>query len=180
MALLKVLYHKLRGRDQLLQFYANINHSVSEECLKLHGKIFTSREKVPDPDCTYNVLRFPVDELDRYREKSDRMANLAREELRRRRLWREAKEALRAGRKEEGVELFREAGDIDLYLAELEEFMEEEGKDLSEGVREKLKKVFLRAYREKFAKDKYERQPELMRRQREEAGKRRIRELFSD
>lgn len=175
------LFHWILGRRELLQFYANITHSTQEECLEYHGKIYKSEEEVPSEelDCTFHLLEFPVWELSDYREKERRMKKKAQDELERRGLFRGAKNALSESREDEAKRLFEESGEIDIFLAELEDFYEDFGEDLSEDIREDLKEIFVHAYKEKFAKERYERLPSLMRIEREEEGVERIKEMFS-
>lgn len=166
----------------MCQFYANVNYSTPENCLKLHGDIFVSRDQVnaDELECTYHFLNFSVWELSDFREKRLRMKELAESELERRQIFGKAREALLQGDMETALSLFEEAGEIDVFIPELEELSRdiESHIDIEEKDLEGLRKVLTKAYREKFAKKRYERQPERMRTQREKAGVKKIEKLF--
>lgn len=179
---LRSLYHRLRGRRELVQFYTNVTFSTPTRCLKLHGNIYTSPREVETGklDCDHHFLEFPVGELADYREKGHKMEELAEKELQRREVFSSGIKKLEEGSPEEAAEYFQRAVEIDLFVPELEELADQFGDGLDKESRQKLGKIFVKAYKEKFAKPRYERQPDRMRLEREEAGVRRIKELFLD
>jgi len=178
---LRMAGHLVLGRTHLWQYYTNITWRTCEECLARHGRIAPRPDSFPDPQdgCEHKLLRFPVWELAPYREKARLMRKLAQEELWRRKTFREAA-GLLATRPDEAVRLFDWAGAVDVYVPELERFVEEQQELLAQRpeLRARLREVFLRRWSEKFAKPRYERLPERMRLARERWGERRIKELF--
>lgn len=176
------IYHRILGRKKLFQFYANITHTTSEECLKYHGRIYKDKEKVPREklDCLFHLLEFSVWKLPDYKEKGRRMKEKAEREIERRELFQEALVALSDSREEEAKELFKESTDLDIFINEIESFYDDYESEISDGLSEDLKEIFVHAYQEKFAQRRYERLPELMRIEREKEGVKRIKELFSE
>lgn len=176
---LKELYHRLRGRKELYQIYCNITYSTPERCLEYHGDIVTKEERVPSVSgCNFEVLDFPVSELADYTEKKDRMKELVEREIRRRDIFREAKEELEDGNYEEALTKFEQSVKLDVFLPELEDLAAEHGEEVPPEVSGRLKKLFVLWYKEKFGQRRYERLPERMREDRKDAGVERIRELF--
>jgi len=176
---LRELYHRLRGRKELYQLYANITYSTPESCLEYHGDIVLAREEVPPVSgCSFEVLSFPVGELAYYKEKRERMKELVDRELERREVFRQGKKRLEEGDYEEAIDRFEYSVKIDEFIPELEELGAEYGEEIPPEVSRKLKKVFVLGYKEKFGQKRYERQPEKMREDRKEAGVKKIRQLF--
>lgn len=176
---LRILGHLLRGRTKLYQCYTNVNWRTCPECLSWHGRIVASPQGFPACDsCAHEVLAFSVWQLPAFRAKARAMAFRAKEELRRRELFRKGVELLpRDG--QEALTLFDQAGAVDVYLPELEDLAREEALlSSSPELRRALGEVFLRRWKAKFAKERYERQPELARTEQEQYGVRRIQELF--
>lgn len=171
----------LLGRRRFFQYYTNVTPDTCPECLALHGKIAPDPSVFPERDdgCPREILSFPVWELPRYREKERRMREAAEAELRRRELFTKASELLESS-PEEALRLFCEAGEIEVYISELERLAQEKSGFLEGNpeFRHRLGEVFLSAWKSKFARPRYEVWPERMRTEREEWGKRRIRELF--
>ena len=178
---IKSLYHFMMGRRKLYQFYANITFSTPRECLKIHGDIFRSEEEVQKKglNCDFELLEFDVFKLGDYQEKAWKMKDLAEKEINRRDLLQEGIDALREGERGQALEKIEESVKIDIFIPEIEELVDEFSNKLDENLKNELKEIFVKQYNEKFAKRRYERQPELMRIQREEAGVKRIKELFS-
>ena len=164
------------------QFYTNVSRRSCPECLALHGLIRPKPERFPERDdgCERAVLAIPRRQLKAFRQKGRDMQVAAQAELRRRDLFRKASDSLPSD-PETALGLFRKAATIDLYVPDLEELAEAH-RELFErdpGLRERLRKMFAKAYSDKFGWRRYERLPELMRLAREKAGIERIRELFS-
>lgn len=176
---LRELYHRLRGRRELYQVYTNITYSTPERCLEHHGEIVTKKEEVPSlSGCDFEILNFPVGELANYKEKKARMEELAEKELERRELFRRGEKRLEEGNYDDAIPLFERSVKLDVFLSELEEIGSKRGASLPQEVSERLKKVFVLGYKEKFGQKRYERLPEKMREDRKEAGVKKIRELF--
>jgi len=176
---LRELYHRLRGRKELYQLYANITYSTPEACLEYHGDIILTREEVPSVSgCSLEVLSFPVAELAYYKEKRERMKELVDRELERREVFRQGKKKLAEGDYEGAIDRFEYSVKLDEFIPELEELAVEYGEEIPPEVSRKLKKVFVLGYKEKFGQKRYERQPEKMREDRKEAGVKKIRQLF--
>ena len=108
------------------------------------------------------------------------MKEKAEREIERRELFQEALVALSDSREEEAKELFKESTDLDIFINEIESFYDDYESEISDGLSEDLKEIFVHAYQEKFAQRRYERLPELMRIEREKEGVKRIKELFSE
>ncbi len=162
------------------QYYTNVTYSTPAECLALHGRIASAPSEFPhDDDCPRRILSFPRGELSYYREQARKMRAIAQAELRRRKLFREAEEALEED-PEMALELFTQASQIETYVPELELLLEKRGNFLSRTpeLRRQLGEIFYRAYSDKFGRQRYERFPERMRLAREQAGLSRIKELF--
>ncbi len=103
----------------------------------------------------------------------------ARNELKRRELF-EQGISLLGKDDEQAISLLADSTQYDLYIPEVERLVEKKGNLLlnSPSVRERLLKIFVQAYSDKFGWRRYERLPELMRIAREEEGIRRLRELL--
>lgn len=179
--------YRIRGRTSLLHYYATIHAKTCEQCLNHHGRIYEEPEPGATPPlhagCRCELLEFPVKELETYRERGARMKETARQELERRQLFREARDAW-ALRDEDGrskaLALFERAASIDVYLQEIEAFCQECEKALRaspESTRE-LRNLFLNAYRHKHDRERYVHMPERMRAERREHGLVTIRRLF--
>lgn len=177
---LKELYHRLRGRRELYQVYTNITYSTPERCLEHHGEIVTKKEKVPSlSGCDFEILDFPVGELANFKEKKARMEELAEREIERRELFRRGEKRLEEGNYDEAISLFERSVKLDVFLPEVEGIGSEHGTSPPPEVIEKLRKVFVLGYKEKFGQKRYERLPEKMREDRKEAGVKKIGELFN-
>lgn len=176
---LKELYHRLRGRKELYQVYANITYSTPQQCLEHHGEIVTKKGEVPSlSECDFEILNFPVGELANFEEKKARMEELAERELERRELLRRAEKRLEEENYDDAISLLERSVKLDVFLPEVEEIGSEFGSSLPPEISEKLKKVFVLGYKEKFGQKRYERLPEKMREDRKEAGVKKISELF--
>lgn len=176
---LKELYHRFRGREEFYQLYANITYSTPEPCLEYHGEIYSEKEEIPSiSDCDIEVLSFPVEELANFREKKERMKELAERELERREIFRQGKKKLEEGEYDEAVSRFERSVKLDVFLPELEELASEYASSVPTEISEKLEDLFVLGYKEKFGQKRYERLPERMREDRKEAGVEEIRELF--
>ncbi len=177
----RLFLYWLLGRRRFFQYYTNVTPDTCPDCLALHGKIAPDPSAFPERDdnCPREIISFPVWELPWYREKERRMREVAEAELRRRELFRKASELLESS-PDEALRLFSEAGEIEIYLSELERLAREKSGFLqgNPGFRRKLGEVFLSAWKSKFAKPRYEVWPERMRTEREKWGKKRIQELF--
>ena len=178
---LVLLFYWLSGKRRFWQYYTNISPNTCPECLALHGRIVPDPADLPlrDDGCPREFLPFPVWELPEYREKERRMRDLAQAELERRGLFARAVAALERS-PEEALELFDRAGEIEVYLSEVERVAEEKAGFLAAHpeIRRRLGEVFLRRWEGKFAKPRYEVWPERMRVEREKWGRKRIEELF--
>ncbi|MGY4706357.1 hypothetical protein ACVNPS_01200 [Candidatus Bipolaricaulota sp. J31] len=176
-----LLLYWLSGRRRYWQYYTNIAPDTCPECLALHGRIARDPADFPAraDSCPREFLPFPVWKLPQYREKERRMRALARAELERRELFARAVTALERS-PEEALELFDRAGEIEIYLSEVERVATEKAGFLAAHpeIRRRLGEVFLRRWKGKFAKPRYEAWPERMRVEREKWGRKRIEELF--
>jgi len=114
-----------------------------------------------------------------YRQQAKRMKVRAQGELKRRELFENAMNLL-LNQTESALEHFALAASIDLYIPDIECLVERHGDLLREhpGIREQLRTQLLKAYSDKFGWRRYERLPEVMRLQREQAGMERINELL--
>ena len=164
------------------QFYANVNYRACPECLALHGKIASKESAFPPcPEgCQYTIVSFPHKELSYHKEQQRQMRIAAQNELKRRELFNRGI-ALLGEDNEEAVALLTESAHYDLYIPEVERLVAEKGEVLRENpsIRERLLKVFVQAYSDKFGWRRYERLAELMRIAREEHGIKRLRELLA-
>jgi len=168
-------------RRRRYQYYTNVNYLTCEECLAWHGVTRRDPRRFPEPDdgCARAIVPIPRKERKAYREKGKRMQAVARAEIERRRLFESGLELL-SSRREEAIEAFRAATTIDVYLPDLERLVEHHRALLAResGLRQTLCGLFAKAYSDKFGWRRYERLPEIMRLQREQAGIERIHELF--
>lgn len=176
---LRTLYHRLLGRRKLYQVYTNLTYSTPDRCMEHHGKIVTSEDKVPSvPECNFEVLSFPVGELDTYREKQRRMEDKASRELNRRELFEEGKDKIESEDYQEALTRFEESVKLDIFIPEIGEFCQEYESQLPSDTAKELEDLFILYYKEKFGQKRYERLPEKMREDRKEAGLNKIRNLF--
>jgi len=174
-----------RSNDMLrrtrYQYYTNVNYLTCEDCLAWHGVIRRNPDDFPQPNdsCERAILPIPPKERKAYREKGKRMRAAARAELERR--WRfEEGMGLLPERPEEALDAFRAAAGIDVYVPDIERLTAQH-RDLLQRApefRQALRGLFAKAYSDKFGWRRYERLPEEMRLQREQAGIARIHELF--
>lgn len=181
MGKLLLLFYWLVGRRRFWQYYTNVTWETCPKCLALHGMIAPDPSRFParDDGCPREILPFPVWELPEYKEKARRMRELARAEIKRRELFSRAAERLEAD-PEGALELLDRAGEIEVYLPEVERFAEEKAAFLSShgDIRRRVGEIFLKHWGEKFGKPRYEAWPERMRVEREKWGEKRIREIF--
>ena len=176
---LKRLYHRLRGRRELYQIYVNVFYSTPQRCLKYHGDIVAKESEVPNlSHCDFELLAFSVSEITDYKEKKQRMKEVAEREVERRELFHAAVESLESENYEKALDLFKRSLKLDIFLAEIEEFQNEYGASVPREVRKKLKDLFVLYYKEKFGQKRYERLPEKMREERKKAGVAKIKDLF--
>jgi len=171
----------LRKHRTYYQYYTNVTYLTCADCLAWHGKILSNAEGFPNrnDDCERKILPFSGGKLKEYREKERRMRARANAELERRELFSNGK-ALLGVNDDQAVELLAKTTQVDVYIPELEELYEDKGSVLEEnrGIKEKLRKLFAKAYSDKFGWPRYELLPEPMRIARERAGIKRINELF--
>jgi|GEM_PF-357639 len=174
------------GEDKMFrrtryQYYTNVTYRTCVECLSWHGAIRKKPSQFPDPQdgCERVILPIPRGELKAYREKGQRMRTAAAAERRRRELFEQGLR-LFAEAPATAIENFREAARIDLYIPELESLAERHAERLARdlALRDGLRRMFAKAYSDKFGWRRYERLPEMMRIKREKAGLKRINELF--
>lgn len=178
---LRILGHLLRGRLKLYQCYTNVTWRTCEECLSWHGRIVAHPQAFAAEDaCVHEVLAFPVWRLPEYRAKGQRMRARAEEELRRRAWWQEGLDLLPA-QPMAALARFAQAAEVDVYIPELEALVERHGAWLKEQpeVRVAMRDLFVAAWKAKFAKERYERQPEEARLAQERWGLARIQELLA-
>lgn len=179
--LVRILSHLVRGHFRLYQCYTNVNWRTCEACLSWHGRIVSHPQAFPAHNgCPHEVLSFPVWQLGAYREKGERMRAKAQEELVRREKWRAAAELLPRD-PQKALALFQEAVQVDVYLPEVEELVRQNQVWLSQNpeVRGALHQILLAGWKGKFAKERYERQPEQARLAQERFGVERLRELLA-
>ncbi|MBC7317798.1 hypothetical protein H5T57_00885 [Candidatus Bipolaricaulota bacterium] len=177
----RILGHLLRGRFRLFQCYTNVNWRTCEACLSWHGRIVARPEDFPAHNgCPHELLAFPVWRLGEHRRQGERMKKKAMEELERREKWRRAA-ALLTTDPSTALALFQEAVQIDVYLPEVEELVEKKRAWLKENpaVSAELRRILAAGWKAKFAKERYERQPERARTAQERFGLVRLQELFS-
>ena len=169
-------------RKTYYQYYTNITYSTCPACLAWHGKIARSPNAFPDRQdgCERRILAFDKKALDYHREQERLMRGSAQDELTRRALFAEAVESIGKDN-EKALGLFGQAAQIDLYLPDVVRLVEEKTAVLKQdgALRERLRRLFVRAYSDKFGKHRYERLAEGMRLSREQAGIRRIKEPLS-
>lgn len=176
--LVRMVGHFLCGRTSLWQFYTSVSWRTCEGCLTWHGRIVADRGSVPRRDgCPHELRPFPVWRLATHRKQGRQMAQRARDELRRRDLFREAV-ALLPTDPERSLNLFDQAGSLDVYLPEIEALAQEGPVLADPALRARLREIHLERWKSKFARGRYERQPELARTAQEAWGVSRIRELF--
>ena len=177
MNFLRVLGHLLRGRTALWQYYTAVTWRTCADCLAQHGRIAADPSVFPSHNgCPHEVRRFPVWRLAAHRAHGQRMAERAREEFRRRDLFRQALSFLPTDG-EHSMSLFDRAASVNVYLPELETLARHPALADS-ALRAQLREIHLARWKSKFAQARYERQPELARTQQERWGVQRIKELF--
>lgn len=177
MTSLRILGHLLRGRTRLWQCYTSVTWRTCDACLAWHGRIVTDPASFPrHAACHQEVQSFPTWRLAAHRKQGRRMADRAQAELHRRALFREAT-ALLPTDPERSLTLFDQAAAVDVYLPEVETLARERALT-DPHLRTRLRETLLRHWKSKFAKDRYERQPELARVQQEQWGVQRIKELL--
>lgn len=178
---LRRIYYRLKGRRSLYQYYATVHCLTCEVCLKKHGQILYSQDGAPPlhEGCRCSLLEFPLDELAEYKQKTRRMRERAQEELQRRALFQRACESWNADNAK-ALELFKSAAEIELYLEEIEAFYQahKAGFANSPESAAQLRDIFIRAYKLKFEKEKYQPMPERMKAGWRQAGIERLKELF--
>ena len=168
-------------RRAIYQYYTNVNYASCEDCLAWHGVIRHRRDAFPAPDdgCESAILAIPVKQRRAYRQQAKQMRLRARSELARRDLFGEAMNVL-VDDAETALALLERSAGIDLYIPDIERLADRHGAflDTQPGIRERLRMQLRKAYSDKFGWRRYERLPEMMRLQHEQAGVRRIDELF--
>ncbi|MBC7221414.1 hypothetical protein H5T56_00265 [Candidatus Bipolaricaulota bacterium] len=177
---MRILGHLLRGHLRLYQCYTSVNWRTCEACLSWHGRIVAHPEEFPAHEsCPHEVLAFPIWKLGEHRKKGERMRAKATEEIQRREKWRKAT-ALLPQDPAGALSLFKEAAQTDVYLPEVEELVEKNRVWLAENkaVRAALREILVSAWKAKFTKERYERQPELARISQEKFGLERLAELL--
>jgi len=163
------------------QYYTNVSYVTCGKCLAWHGVIKRNPDRFPNHDdgCERSILAVPWKQRKEFREKRRRMRNAAQSELARRKLF-ETGTAKLAENPDQAIDLFRRAAQIDIYVPELEQLADRCRDVLAQDprLRENLRKLFAKAFSDKFGWRRYELLPEVMRLQREQHGIQRIRELF--
>jgi hypothetical protein len=126
-------------------------------------------------------LEFPLSELEHYKEREGRMREKAQQELKRRKLFRQAGE-LFSRSPAEALSLFEQAVQIEIYLEEIEELCRRHAEALraSPKLSHRLRDLFLRAYEYKYDRQRYHQMPEGMRSARRAYGLSVIHELFGE
>ncbi len=176
--LLRIIGYLLRGRTSLWQCYTAITWSTCDRCLSWHGRIVAAPASFPVHDgCHHELKAFPVWQLAAHRAHGRRMAERAQDELRRRNLFRTAQSLLPID-PERSLSLLDEAASVDVYLPEVEALASDPAL-ADPSLQARIRGIFLFRWKSKFAKARYERQPELARAQQEQWGVQRIKELFS-
>ncbi len=175
--LVRVLGHLLRGRTSLWQCYTTVSWRTCDRCLAWHGRIVADRGAFPPHNgCPHDLRPFPVWRLAAHRAHGRRMTERAQEELQRRKLFRQAA-ALLPSDPARSLDLFDQAASVDVYLPELEALAQHPAL-ADPALRSRLRDIHVARWKSKFAKERYERQPELARSQQERWGVQRIKELF--
>lgn len=173
---------KPKAKYPLYQYYAQVHYLTCGECLERHGEIFSFKEYGPPihEGCRCNTLEIPKGEIKIFKSKAEGMKQTAQLELKRREIFKKAKEKLEEN-PDESLELFQQAADIEIYLGEVEELLKDEKNILAENIElaSYLQKTFIKYYSWKFGKRRYDVWPERMRIAREKAGLKRIKELFN-
>lgn len=105
------------------------------------------------------------------------MQERAADELRRRKLFRQARNLLSVD-SETSLNLFDQAASIDVYLPEIDALREDPALADS-ALRTRMREIHLARWKSKFATERYERQPELARAQQEQWGVQQIKEIFT-
>ena len=168
-------------RRAVHQYYTNVNYRTCEGCLAWHGVIRSKPKAFPQvaDGCESLILRIPRKQLRDYRQQAKRMRIRAQGELKRRELFEEAVNLL-PDQTERALELLDRASGIDLYIPDIERLAAQHKGFLSDhsDIRDQLRTQFLKAYSDKFGWRRYERLPEVMRLQREQAGLDRIKEVL--
>jgi len=168
-------------RKRYYQFYANVNYRSCPECLAQHGRIAAREDAFPRclEGCRSAVVSFTRKELSFHKDQQREMHIAVRNELKRRELFNRGI-AFLGENNEEAISLLAESTRYDLYIPEAERLLEQKSDALrsSPSIRERLLKIFVQAYSDKFGWRRYERLPELMRIAREEEGISRLRELL--
>lgn len=168
-------------RRAVYQYYTNVSYRTCTTCLAWHGVIRGKPNAFPKAadDCESSILRIPRQQLRSYRQQAKRMRLRAQSELKRRELIDNAEDLL-PDQTESALELLSQAACIDLYIPDIERLVERHGAFLHDhpGIRERLRTQWRKAYSDKFGWRRYERLPEIMRLQREQAGMDRIDELL--
>jgi len=168
-------------RRQAYQYYTNVNYLTCAECLSWHGMIRRRREAFPQREdgCACSILPIPKKQMAYFRERSREMRLRAQGELARRALFEQAMTLL-PNQPDETLELLKRAATIDLYIPDIERFVENNHEFLSTHVelRDRLRLQWLKAFSDKFGWRRYELLPEVMRLAREQAGMARINELL--
>ncbi len=167
----------------LYQYYAQVHYLTCEKCLKNHGKIFSSKSELPPihEGCRCNSLEIPPEEVKEFESKRERMNKKAQQELERRKIFKDAKKKLEVDFNS-SLELFQQAVNREIYLGEIEELVQDRYPIFEDNPQSalKLRDLFIKYYRWKFGKRRYETWPEPMRLMREKYGVGRIQELFQE
>lgn len=163
------------------QFYTNVTYRTCPECLTHHGTIDRDPHAFSQcpQGCAHKILAIPHKELPYYKEQAVRMQEVAQAELSRRELFEQGM-AFLGKDDEQAVGRFAQSVRLDVYVPEVERLVREKKNVLEQNgdLRERLRRLFARAYFEKFGWPRYERLPERMRLAREKAGIERIKELL--
>ncbi len=176
--LVRILGHLLRGQTSLWQCYTSVTWRTCKECLAWHGRIVAHPAEFPAHEgCPRELRRFPVWRLRAYRRMGRRMADRAADELRRRDLFQRARDLLSVD-PEASLKLFDQAAAIDVYLPEVEALRDDPAL-IDPSLRARVGEIHLARWKSKFARERYERQPEIARTEQERWGVQRIKELFA-
>ena len=168
-------------RRAVYQYYTNVSYGTCAKCLAWHGVTRRKPDAFPKTmdDCESSILRIPGKQVRSYKQQARRMRIRAQGELKRRELFESAMNLL-PDQTESALEYFALAASIDLYIPDIERLVERHEGFLHDhpGIREQLRAQLMKAYSDKFGWRRYERLPEVMRLQREQAGMDRINELL--